>query len=164
MKKRIVSVAIILFVASLTGCSSSGNFSQPIQYNHSKHINEAGLDCIDCHVRVTTHRKASIPNIEVCADCHDEAMTESKEEAKVVNYIQKKKQIPWIQVHRIPDYAYFSHRRHVAIGKLKCTACHGDVAKRTKPFTRPAVTLNMNFCIKCHRKKHAQTDCAACHR
>jgi hypothetical protein len=31
------------------------------------------------------------------------------------------------------------------------------------PTVRQAVTLNMGFCVDCHRKNGAPTDCAACH-
>jgi ribosomal protein L32 len=164
MRRWIFLFLLVFCAAFVVNCSNSGNFTQPIAYSHKKHVEEAGLSCIDCHVRATTHRKASIPNIEVCVECHEEAMTESKEEAKVVAYIEKKEQIPWVQVHRVPDYAYFSHRRHVTIGKLDCSKCHGNVAEKTVPFVRPAVTINMKFCMKCHKRKQANTDCAACHR
>ena len=91
-------------------------------------------------------------------------MTESKEEKKLVDYIQKNQSIPWIQVHRVPDHAYFSHRRHVSIGKVACLTCHGDVAKMTLPFSKPYLPIKMAFCIGCHAKNHVNTDCATCHR
>lgn len=152
---------LLMFLCS---CSNYVSYSQPILYNHKKHMEEAGLTCFDCHSFVTTHQKASIPNIEYCQNCHKEAMTSSKEEEKLVGYINNKEQIPWIQVHRLPDHAYFSHRRHVTLGKLACQECHGDVAEMTLPFSRPAVSLKMEFCIKCHEKNRVNTDCATCHR
>ena len=148
----------------LCGCSNYVSYSQPILYNHKKHTEEAGLTCFDCHSFVTTHQKASIPNIEYCQNCHKEAMTNSKEEEKLVRYINNKEQIPWIQVHRLPDHAYFSHRRHVTLGKLACQECHGNVAEMTLPFSKPAVSLKMEFCTKCHEKNRVNTDCATCHR
>lgn len=167
MKKRFAFYSItmtILSVVFITGCSESVNHTQPIQYNHKKHVEDAGLNCIDCHTRVLAHEKASIPNILICKGCHEQPMTESKEEKKLVGYIQKNQQIPWIQVHRVPDYAYFSHRRHVSIGKVACLACHGDVAKMTLPFSKPYLPIKMAFCIDCHAKNRVNTDCATCHR
>ena len=152
------------FFLLLNCCSTSGSTSQPILYNHKKHVGDAGLTCFDCHTKVMTNEKASIPNIEICENCHKEAMTDSKEEAKLVRYISKKEKIHWIQVHRLPDHAYFSHRRHVAMGKVACQECHGNVPEMTLPFTKPWVELKMKFCIQCHKKKHVTTDCAACHR
>lgn len=148
----------------LSNCSDTGSYSQPILYNHKKHIEEAGLTCFDCHSLVMTHQKASIPNIEYCQNCHKEPMTNSKEEEKLVRYISNKERIPWVQVHRLPDHAYFSHRRHVTLGKIACQECHGNVSEMTLPFSRPAVVLKMKFCIQCHEKKRVNTDCATCHR
>ena len=148
----------------LYSCSNDASYTQPISYNHKKHIEDAGLTCFDCHARVTTHQKASIPNIDFCQSCHKEAMTDSKEEEKLVRYISRQEKIPWVQVHRIPDHAYFSHRRHVMAGKIPCQECHGNVMEMTLPFSRPAVELKMKFCIQCHEKKGVDTDCATCHR
>lgn len=167
MRKHVAFYTIafaILCVLIVTGCSESTNYTQPIQYNHKKHIVDAGLTCFDCHTRVLTHEKASIPNIGICKGCHEQPMTEGKEEKKLVGYIQKNQPIPWIQVHRVPDYAYFSHRRHVSIGKVACLSCHGDVAERTLPFSKPYLPIKMAFCIDCHAKNHVNTDCATCHR
>jgi hypothetical protein len=156
--------AIPSLLLLLSNCSDTGSYSQPILYNHKKHIEEAGLTCFDCHSLVMTHQKASIPNIEYCQNCHKEPMTNSKEEEKLVRYISNKERIPWVQVHRLPDHAYFSHRRHVTLGKIACQECHGNVSEMTLPFSRPAVVLKMEFCIQCHEKKRVNTDCATCHR
>lgn len=157
----IVPVVMLLLV---NGCSDSKSVSQPIAYNHNKHISEVGLTCFDCHAHVLTHQKASIPNIQFCKNCHEEAMTDSKEEKKLVAYIKKNHPIPWIQVHRVPDYVYFSHRRHVSLGKIACQDCHGDVNNMTLPFSKPNIQIKMQFCIRCHERKQVTTDCSACHR
>lgn len=164
-RERILLPAFFFFfIASISGCSDQKSVSQPIAYNHNKHIEEVGLSCFDCHIQVQTHQKASIPNIEICKNCHEQAMTESKEEAKLVDYIKNNQPIPWIQVNRVPDYAYFSHRRHVTLGKVACQDCHGDVNKMTLPFSKPYRPLKMKFCISCHEKNRVNTDCTKCHR
>lgn len=167
MRKRPFPFAIgfaILCIIIASSCSESINHPQPILYNHKKHVEDAGLNCFDCHTGAQIHEKASIPNIGICKGCHEQAMTESKEEKKLVDYIRKNQPIPWIQVHRVPDHAYFSHRRHVSIGKVACLACHGDVAKMTTPFSKPYLPVKMAFCIDCHAKNRVNTDCATCHR
>ncbi len=160
--KLVAIPAFLLFCVS--GCSDSASVTQPIAYNHKKHIEEAGLSCFDCHERVLTHQKAAIPNIEYCMNCHEEAMTDSKEEEKLVAYIKKNQPIPWVQVHRVPDHAYFSHRRHVSIGKVACQDCHGDVNNMTLPFLKPHSPITMEFCISCHEEKQVSTECTTCHR
>jgi len=167
MKKRFACFSIIFAILCglfVTGCSESVNRTQPILFNHKKHLEDAGLNCFDCHTRVLTHEKASIPNIGICKGCHENPMTESKEEKKVVDHIQKNRPIPWIQIHRVPDHAYFSHRRHVSIGKVACLTCHGNVPGMTLPFSKPYLRINMAFCIDCHAKNKVNTDCATCHR
>jgi hypothetical protein len=59
---------------------------------------------------------------------------------------------------------YFSHRRHVGIGKLECGACHGDIAVSQHPPSRALVRITMEFCLDCHRAKGQSLDCVACHR
>ena len=152
------------FLFFISGCSDSTSVTQPIAYNHKKHIEEAGLTCFDCHALVRTHQKASIPNLQFCKNCHEEAMTDSKEEQKLVAYIKKNQPIPWIQVHPVPDHGYFAHRRHVSLGKVACQDCHGDVNNMTLPFSKPHIPIKMAFCIRCHEKKQVTTDCSACHR
>jgi len=164
MKHRGLFLAPAFFLLLLAGCSDSTNYSQPIAFNHKKHLDDAGLSCFDCHAQVLTHQKASIPNISVCKNCHEEAMTESKEEEKLLKYIKDQQPIPWIQVHRVPDHAYFSHRRHVSLGKNACQDCHGNVNEMTLPFSKPHIPIKMEFCIDCHEKKRVDTDCATCHR
>jgi hypothetical protein len=159
-----LSIASAWLALALCGCTGPKNTSQPIAFNHEKHIEEAGLGCFDCHVRAQTHQKASIPNIEICKGCHEDAMTDSKEEEKLVAYIQDNRPIPWVQVHRVPDHAYFSHRRHVSLGKVACQDCHGDVSRMATPFTKPYVPMDMKFCIRCHEQKQVTTDCSTCHR
>jgi len=136
---------------------------QPIQYNHKIHIDEAGLECVDCHQNVETQSRALIPNINVCSDCHDDD-TEDTELLKVAEYIENGLRIPWLQVHSVPDYAFFSHRRHVVLGQIECTSCHGDVAGMEKPFTTKQTLMDMDWCIDCHEKQQVNNDCYACHR
>lgn len=164
MKIRETLVIPALLFALLGACTDTKSHSQPIAYNHNKHVEEVGLTCFDCHPLAPTHEKASIPNIDYCRNCHENAMTDSKEEQKLVEYIRNDRPVPWIQVHRVPDHAYFSHRRHVSLGKIACQDCHGDVNRMTAPFTKPHVPIKMEFCVDCHEERQVTTDCAACHR
>lgn len=164
MKFSSVLITTGMFLFLVSSCSQSESYKQPIAYNHKKHVEEADLGCLDCHQRVLAHQKATIPNIDVCQECHEEAMTESKEEEKLVAYITKNERIPWVQVHRVPDHAYFSHRRHAGLGKLGCQECHGNVAEMIRPFEKPAMKITMEWCLKCHEKSDVDTDCATCHR
>jgi len=72
--------------------------------------------------------------------------------------------IPWEQVYAEPDYVFFPHRRHIAVAKLACAECHGDVRNMTEPVLRPVVNQSMNWCMNCHQQKRASVDCIACHK
>ncbi len=165
--KKIISIVFFLLSATIVAGfmgSDKGQIVQPIAYNHSKHVEENDMECLDCHQYAEENARASIPNIEMCFDCHEEAITESEEELTLLSFITENKRIPWRQVHIVPDYAYFSHRRHVKLGKLDCTVCHGDVGKVATPITKPFVEMTMNWCMDCHEEKGVSNDCYACHR
>jgi hypothetical protein len=56
--------------------------------------------------------------------------------------------VPWVRIHKTPDYVYFNHAIHVNRG-VSCVECHGrvdqmEVVHHDKP-------LSMSFCLDCHR-------------
>ena len=156
-------LAVIVAAAGLAISVRSLSISQPISFNHRLHVEDLGSDCTDCHLYAETGVRATIPNVEVCADCHEEAQTESAEEAKLVEYIQAGEPIPWVKVTTVPDHVYFSHRRHAAIAEIACETCHGAVGQRTEPVVRPAVDMTMDHCMTCHEEFGASNDCIWCH-
>lgn len=162
----ILAVAVIA-VATLGGLAFAlreRSVRQPIAFNHRLHIEDVGAECTDCHLYATTGARATIPNIEVCVDCHEEAQTESADEARLVEHVQTGTPVPWLKVTWVPDHVYFSHRRHTAIAGIECETCHGAMAERVLPVDRPAVPLTMDRCIECHEDEGAATDCLLCHR
>lgn len=158
-----IGVVLVLVVVGVV-FSMPRPIRQPLAFNHSLHINDVGAECTDCHLYVETTMHATIPNITVCADCHEEALTDSPQEAWLVEQIQSGTRIPWRKLYRLPDHVFFSHRRHTAVGEVECTTCHGDMSARTEPPGRPLVPLSMDRCITCHEKVGASNDCISCHR
>jgi len=136
---------------------------QPIKYNHRIHIDN-GLECVDCHQSVMEGEEATLPSIDICLSCHEEPLTESKEEAKIRKFAQTLGEIPWNRVLLLGDHVYFSHMRHVTIGKIKCVNCHGEMAKMEKPPEKPLKRMEMKDCIRCHMERNVTYDCNACHR
>ncbi len=67
---------------------------------------------------------------------------------------EQKKTIPgpieWVRIHNLPDHAYFNHAQHVAIGKVACQTCHGEVEKME--VVKQYSPLSMGWCINCHRE------------
>ena len=139
--------------------------TQPISYNHKLHIEEVELNCIDCHIYVENMPSATIPNTKFCMDCHaDEPMSDSPEEVKLLKYIKEGQSIPWQKIYSVPDHVYFSHRRHVTIGEIDCSECHGNVQELTEPAPYPIWVPTMNNCINCHKENKVTYDCLTCHR
>ncbi|MCK5331949.1 MAG: cytochrome c3 family protein, partial [Candidatus Marinimicrobia bacterium] len=46
------------------------DIKQPIQFNHQHHIEDVEYTCMDCHVNAKSKSRASIPNIDICEECH----------------------------------------------------------------------------------------------
>ena len=136
---------------------------QPIAFNHAKHI-ATGLECINCHEGARTQEHATVPPLATCMTCHESAVGNNPEEAKIRAFAAVGREIPWRPVTHVPTHVYFSHRRHVTIAKLECTTCHGSMEKLSAPPLAPAKRLDMNACIACHQTKQARTDCNDCHR
>ncbi len=108
--------------------------------------------------------RATIPNIELCSFCHEEAQTDSAAEAALVEYVQAGEPIPWKKVYWVPEHVYFSHRRHTTIAGIDCAECHGVMEEKEQPVSRRAVPLTMEGCMDCHDEEGASNDCLLCHR
>jgi hypothetical protein len=144
--------------------SATQTVVQPIAFNHKIHIETASMNCKDCHLNVETMARASIPALEVCQTCHsDEPISKSPVEKEVLRYVAEKREIPWVQIYSVPAQVYFSHRRHVMIGGLECSSCHGSIAAMTTPVSYQAVPVTMENCVNCHKQHKVTNDCLACH-
>lgn len=156
--------ALLLLAAGVAAALSRRPISQPIAYNHQLHVSDVGLECVDCHRTARSGVRATIPNIEICSECHEEQQTDSREEAKLVQYIQEGVKVPWRKIYRVPDNVYFSHRRHTEIAEIECATCHGNIGERQRPVVRRLRPIKMAICIDCHEKRGAPNDCVLCHR
>lgn len=137
---------------------------QPIAFNHRIHVEDVGLPCTGCHEFAEERAAASVPNKTLCLNCHAEAISQNPEEDKIRQYAQRNEEIPWVRVHQTRPDVFFSHRRHVALGKIACTTCHGEMGKRERPPQKPPIRLAMEDCIACHQQRRVSTDCLTCHR
>lgn len=128
---------------------------QPIAYDHDLHANQLGIDCRYCHSSVDKSASAGVPTANTCWNCHqhvqkDNPKLEPLRRAADKNYEKYDgKPIKWVRVHKLPDYAYFSHQAHVWRG-VSCKSCHGEVHKMRK--VHHAKSLSMAFCLECHRE------------
>jgi hypothetical protein len=121
---------------------------QPVAFSHSIHVDQVGLDCRYCHNAVEKSWYSNIPTASTCMNCHNQVLANDPRLALVRESHLTGKPIPWVQIHKMPDFVYFNHSVHVTRG-VSCVHCHGQVnqmdeVKQTKSFS-------MTFCLDCHR-------------
>ena len=116
--------------------------------------------------------------------CHTLVAADRPEIQKLSEYWNKRQPVPWVRVHKVPEYVHFPHMRHVNAG-VTCQTCHGQVNNMSQVFQ--AQSLNMGWCVQCHvngyspaegmraagyepdsatlamPRKKASYDCATCH-
>jgi len=135
---------------------------QPVRFNHVHHKEVARLDCFFCHPYVREHRVAGIPNIELCRVCHSsDAISKRPEALKVVEYVKAGKRIPWNRMYELPQFVVFPHWIHIQ-NQIDCSTCHGVTGVSDVPV-RMVDRMYMEWCVDCHQKRGAVTDCYACH-
>ena len=62
--------------------------------------------------------------------------------------------IQWVKIHNLPDHVYFNHAQHVAVGKVQCQQCHGNIEEMDEVYQ--FAPLSMGWCINCHRQTEVQ--------
>lgn len=122
--------------------------TQPVPYSHKLHAGDLGIDCRYCHVGVERSPVASVPPTQVCMNCH----TQVKKDSPLLNAVRKSwaegTPVPWKRVHKLGDYVYFDHSRHVTRG-VGCVECHGRVDEMI--VVKQVEPLSMGWCLECHR-------------
>ncbi len=165
----IIVLPAIYFLTGVIIVAGSGYYwynyekspSQPIAYNHEIHIKKAGLECTDCHKYVDKSPRATVPDLQTCMTCHRSVGKDNPEVKKLREHWEKKEPVRWNRVYSTPDHVRFTHKRHIKAG-IKCQKCHGQVEAMTT--ARRVRTLQMGWCLNCHRTYEAPTDCMVCHK
>lgn len=126
---------------------------QPVPFSHATHAGTMSMDCRYCHSTVEKSWYANLPAANVCMNCHNQVLKDDARLAPIRESAATGKPVPWVQIHRTPDYAYFNHSVHVTRG-ISCVECHGridqmDVVAQAQP-------LSMSFCLDCHRNPGAK--------
>jgi hypothetical protein len=121
---------------------------QPIPFSHEHHVGGLGLDCRYCHTTVETSSFANIPPTKTCMNCHSQIWLTSPTLEPVRASFRTGTSIQWTRVHDLPDFVYFNHSIHIDKG-IGCESCHGRID--LMPLTRQVNTLEMSWCLDCHR-------------
>jgi hypothetical protein len=122
--------------------------AQPVEYSHKLHAGDLGMDCRYCHTTVERSSFATVPPTETCMNCHWKVRSDSVKMLPVRESYANDTPIPWVRVHNLPDYAYFNHAAHVAVG-VGCVNCHGRIDQM--PVVTQVQPLSMGWCLDCHR-------------
>jgi hypothetical protein len=188
----------IVFLAGFAGALALGWFAfpamlyksetQPLQFSHKIHGEQAGMSCQDCHLTGSDGRFQGIPAIAKCAECHAAQMGQTESEKILVEqYVTTNKEIPWFVYSRQPDNAYFPHAMHVNLAQLKCEDCHGPEGQtdslrvcqvnRITGYSRdiwgrnisgipthPWEGMKMDRCVRCHAENGRRDGCIECHK
>jgi hypothetical protein len=177
MKKTVISIVCVVALAAVVTIALGAWMNapgrlppQPIAFNHALHLERVqGLECQDCHQFVMTEPYAGLPSKYVCFGCHDPAAEAEGEApnpqmAALMAFAHTDGDIPWHRVTALPPDVFFSHRRHAAVAKLDCLACHPEVPNWTSPPERGPIRMRMETCLACHRNAGTSVDCMSCHR
>lgn len=121
---------------------------QPVDFPHSVHAEQLGIDCRYCHASVESSWYSNLPGSGVCMNCHNQVLAGDPRLASVRESVTNNTPLPWVQIHKLPDFAYFNHSVHVNRG-ISCVHCHGEVHKLDE--VRQMKPLSMSFCLDCHR-------------
>src|SRR5882757_5312056 len=126
---------------------------QPVAFSHSIHADQLGMDCRYCHNAVEKSWYSNLPSSGTCMNCHNQVLKDDPRLALVRESAATGKPIPWVQIHRVPDFVYFNHSVHVNRG-ISCVECHGKVNKMEEVYHFQPLT--MTFCLDCHRNPTAK--------
>ena len=145
-----------LLCLSLLALTLSGA-DQPIPYSHKLHL-KLGLKCNECHTMPGKGELATYPAESKCMTCHTAVKKESPHIQLLSEYARKKAPVPWVQVYKLPEFVWFSHKVHAA---TDCARCHGPVAERDVVTKEKPIT--MVACMACHDEHKASNECNLCH-
>jgi hypothetical protein len=191
-----------LGLSAYSGASSSQGFApeQPVNFPHPRHVKQLGMNCLYCHYTANRSPDPGLPAVGTCMGCHQvvrgarqpiQGIPDRDTVAinQLLSYAKgtaaEWKPIPWIRIHKLPEYVHFPHFRHVNAG-VTCQTCHGPVPEMQRVYQY--ASLNMGWCVNCHVKgykladgllaagdtagaraaanvepKKARYDCAVCH-
>jgi hypothetical protein len=134
---------------------------QPLPYSHRQHL-ALGLACAQCHPMPDPGHAATLPSTSTCMTCHARVKTDSPAIQHLARAHAAGEMIPWKRVYLLPDFVFFSHRRHtMGATPIACELCHGPV--RELDVMQRVGDISMAACTSCHQEKQAPTRCDSCH-
>jgi hypothetical protein len=134
---------------------------QPLAFSHARHAGDLRIDCLYCHRAAPISSSAGIPSMKTCIGCHQNVAKDSGQTRALAASWEHGEPVEWMRLHRLPDFVYFTHERHLRSG-LACTKCHGHVEDMSS--TPRAASFEMGWCVSCHAAQDVSRDCWTCHK
>jgi c(7)-type cytochrome triheme protein len=162
----LAACAIVLSAYSGASSPQGREPVQPINFPHPRHVQTLGMNCLYCHFAANKSPDPGMPAVGTCMGCHQVVLANTSPEIKkLATYYYKEQPVPWVRIHKVPEYVRFPHMRHVNAG-VTCQDCHGQVQEMSRVYQ--ANSLNMGWCLNCHIGNYkpafkARYDCSTCH-
>ena len=87
------------------------------------------MNCLYCHNAANKSLDVGMPAVNTCMGCHtDRRRARSPRSRSWPSTAHDKTPVPWVRIHKVPEYVHFPHVRHVNAG-VTCQTCHGQVQK-----------------------------------
>lgn len=135
--------------------------AQPVEFNHKIHAGEYEIGCLYCHANARRSTVAGIPSAQFCMGCHKNIGKDKSGVQTLTRYWEERRPMQWIRINDLPDFVYFTHKRHVK-ADIACRECHGAV--ETMAVVKAPQPLTMERCVNCHLERRASVDCWTCHK
>ncbi len=157
----VIMIGIMLYLFYFYPQESIGPV-QPVPFSHRVHAGVKRIDCLFCHPYASVSQKAGLPAMQKCFFCHDYIIPLHPQIEKERRHLAAADPVKWERIFYVPDHVKFHHHPHISWAGLECDTCHGPVEKMDRLQQR---RFEMGFCLDCHRRLGAQTDCwLTCHR
>jgi len=134
---------------------------QPYSFNHAAH---RVMACVRCHEGAVEGVMATLPPLSTCLKCHSSSPLADQSALTAWAKAVSDRGFQWKKLTSVPDYVYFSHRRHTKMGKIDCKKCHSDMQDLTGPPPLPLIRIQMSLCTDCHSEREVSDDCTRCHK
>lgn len=159
--------AVAAILSAYAGASSSQGNSpvQPVKFPHPTHVQTLKMNCVYCHYSANKSPDPGMPAMSTCMGCHTVISPQKPGIQQLTSFASKNLPVPWVRIHKLPEYVHFPHMRHVNAG-VTCQTCHGQIQNMMQVSQQN--TLNMGWCVNCHVGRSnppfkARYDCATCH-
>lgn len=129
-----------------------------IIFSHKLHIEDIGVECVDCHSTIPESQEMddkNLPKHEECFTCHDDDIASQK-----CGTCHSDPDNPEPLENPIREF-YFNHVFHIKVQNMECDNCHHGLEK--VDYAQKENLPSMEQCFLCHDDVSASKRCEDCH-